>query len=353
MGKIIISGIQQIGVGVPDVKEAFTWYRRKFGMDVPVFYDPGTAADMLPYTGGVPQNRHAILAINMQGGGGFEIWQYTSRTPQAPGFEIKTGDLGFFAAKMKARDVFAAYDFFKDNDVEVLGNLSEAPDGSMHFYVKDAYGNIFEIVQGGVFFSKTDAVTAGPSGFVVGVSDIDKSYEFYSRILGYDKVVYDKTDIFEDFAVLPGGNKKFRRVLLKHSEERKGPFSHMFGPTQVELIQVLDRKPRKIYENRFWGDLGFIHICFDIIGMKELKKQCALLGHPFTTGSGDSFDMGEAAGEFAYIEDPDGSLIEFVETHKVPIAKKLNWYLNLKKRDAEKPLPNWMIKALALNRVKD
>ena len=31
--------------------------------------------------------------------------------------------------------------------------------------------------------------------------------------------------------------------------------------------------------------------------------------------------MGDAAGQFAYIEDPDGTLIEFVETHKVPLVK--------------------------------
>jgi len=33
--------------------------------------------------------------------------------------------------------------------------------------------------------------------------------------------------------------------------------------------------------------------------------------------------MGEASGHFAYVEDPDGTLIEFVETHKIPIIKKL------------------------------
>jgi hypothetical protein len=62
--------------------------------------------------------------------------------------------------------------------------------------------------------------------------------------------------------------------------------------------------------------------------------------------------MGEAAGRFAYIEDPDGYWIEFVETHKVPIFKKLGLYLNLKQGRAPKHLPKWMLKALGLNRVK-
>ncbi|MSP70157.1 MAG: VOC family protein, partial [Bacteroidetes bacterium] len=84
-----------------------------------------------------------------------------------------------------------------------------------------------------------------------------------------------------------------------------------------------------------------------------MKTLCESKGHPFTVDSASSFDMGEAAGHFTYIEDPDGTLIEFVETHKVPVLKKIGWYLNLKSRKAEKPLPNWMVKAMAMNRVKD
>ena len=88
----IIAGIQQIGIGVPDVHKAFQWYRVHFGMDVPIFEEAAEANLMLPYTGGMAHKRHAILALNMRGGGGFEIWQYTSRTPQPPQFEPALGD---------------------------------------------------------------------------------------------------------------------------------------------------------------------------------------------------------------------------------------------------------------------
>ena len=87
--------------------------------------------------------------------------------------------------------------------------------------------------------------------------------------------------------------------------------------------------------------------------MQALKKHCAEKGHPFTVESNPDFDMGDAAGQFAYNEDPDGTLIEFVETHKIPIAKKMNWYLDLDKRSPSAALPDWMLKALRFNRVKD
>jgi len=171
--------------------------------------------------------------------------------------------------------------------------------------------------------------------------------------LGYDTVVYDKEGVFPDLACLPSGNTKVRRVLLKHSKPRTGSFHRLLGSSQLELVQSQDRTTRKIFENRYWGDQGFIHLCYDISNMKSLKEHCAKIGSPFTVDSGEHFDMGEAAGHFAYIEDPDGTLIEFVETKKIPIMKKLGWYLDLRKRKPGKPLPNWMLKALAMNRVKD
>ena len=353
MSKPIISGIQQIGIGIPDVQAAFKWYRQNFGMDVPVFEEAAEANLMLPYTGGKPHQRHAILAVNMKGGGGFEIWQYTSRTPVPVSFEIQLGDLGHFVTRMKSSDVKGSYDFLKARGVELLSEVMTSPDGQPHFFLRDPWGNIFQVVPGHDWFGKGKQLTGGPSGALLGVSDMERSMKFYADILGYDTVIYDKTGVFDDLKGLPGGNAEVRRVLLKHSKPRAGAFSRLLGSSMMELIQVKNRTPRKIFEGRWWGDRGFIHLCFDIIGMKEMQALCESKGHPFTVDSANSFDMGEAAGHFSYIEDPDGTLIEFVETHKVPVLKKIGWYLNLKKRPAEKPLADWMVKSMGLNRVKD
>ncbi|HEU4719514.1 MAG TPA: VOC family protein [Bacteroidia bacterium] len=353
ISKPIISGIQQVGIGIPDVHAAFKWYRRHFGMDVPVFEEAAEANLMLPYTGGKGHSRHAILAINMKGGGGFEIWQYTSRTPVPVPFEIQLGDIGHFVTRMKSSDVKGSYEFLESKGAEILNGLTSSPDGAPNFFVRDPWGNIFEIVPGDDWFAKGKQLTGGPAGALLGVTDMERSVKFYGEILGYDTVVYDKTGVFDDLKCLPGGNAEVRRVLLKHSKPRAGAFSRLLGSSRIELVKVNGRTPRKIFEGRWWGDRGFIHLCFDIVGMQEMKKLCESKGHPFTVDSANSFDMGEAAGHFSYIEDPDGTLIEFVETHKVPVLKKLGWYLNLKKRPADKPLPDWMLKSMGLNRVKD
>lgn len=346
-----------MGVGVHDLKEAWEWYIRAFGMDCRIFEEEAVARLMLPYTGGEPRSRHAVLAMNLQSGGGFEVWQYKEREPEYRDRETKLGDLGIFSCKMKVRDVEKAWQYYTRTGVEVLGSPSPDPSGKKSFFVKDPYGNIFHLVAATDWFMNLKKISGGSYGAIIGVSDIEKALPVYSDILGYDKVVYDVTGTFNDLNSVPGGSGRFRRMLLAPSQPFHGGFNPIYGQSVIELVEAKDRQVTKIFEGRFWGDPGFIHLCYDISGMNNLRKYCVDKGFPFSVDSqksheGNSFDMGEAAGHFAYIEDPDGTLIEFVETHKVPLIKKLGWYLDLRRRDPNKPLPSWMIRSLRFSRVK-
>jgi catechol 2,3-dioxygenase-like lactoylglutathione lyase family enzyme len=356
----LISGIQQIGIGVENFHEAWKFYIDVFNMNIRILEDDTVAEMMLPYTGNSPQKRHACIAINMQGGGGFELWQYSERKPLYPDFEINLGDYGIFAAKIKSRNIKKTYEeFHQKPGLKILTKLTETIDGNLTFFVQDPWNNVFQICYDSYIFHDENRSTGGVIGAIIGVSDIEKAQKVYCDILGYDKIIADQSGIFNDLIGLASGNKAFRRVLLSHSAPRKGAFSQLFGPSYIELVQILetDRPPRKIYENRYWGDPGFIQICFDVANMNNLKKYCKEKSFPFTVDSAEkdiskSFDMGEAAGRFAYIEDPDGTLIELVETHKIPLLKSLKIYLNLKKRNPEKALPKWMLKFLKYGKVK-
>lgn len=355
MGKIIC-GIQQMGIGVPNVQEIWKWYRKAFGVDVRVFEEAAEAPLMTKYTGGVVQSRTATLALSMQGGGGFEIWQYTSRNTEKPTFEIQLGDYGLYACKIKSRNVKETYAYFQQQGYDIVSTVEKTPEGKDHFFVKDPNGNLFEIVEGLGFFSKTKApsLTGGVAGSVIGISNVEKSLSFYQDVLGYDQIVYDTTETFDVYKNIPGGTKSVRRILLRHTQERRGPFAKLLGPTEIELVQAVERTDmKKIFENRYWGDWGFIHLCFDVQGMDVLQADCEKAGFPFTVDSGKTFDMGEAGGRFSYVEDPDGALIEFVETHKVPVMKKLGWYINLGNKKPGQSLPMWLLKAMGMNRVKD
>ncbi|MEZ4895107.1 MAG: hypothetical protein R2778_19095 [Saprospiraceae bacterium] len=106
---MFISGIQQVGIGVSNVHEAFKWYRQHCGMDIPMFEEAAEAGLMLPYTGGQPQSRSCHSGLESSWWGWDGIWQYTGRTPIAPEFNPQLGDLGINIAKIKCRDVMACF----------------------------------------------------------------------------------------------------------------------------------------------------------------------------------------------------------------------------------------------------
>ena len=343
----IINGIQQIGIGVKDAKQVFNWYRKNFGFDILVFEDVATADLMAQYTDGVAHQRYAMLALNMIGGGGLEIWQYTSRVPRPSSTPFLLGDLGINVMKIRSGNI--------KNQFTALEMLSLKPmslgDHDTHFFFSDPWNNLVEVVQNDYCFSKTKYHSGGVLGAIIGISDMKAALLFYQNLLGYHTLVSDRSGIFEEFSQLPGGQNRFRRVLLKHEKKQVGGFGELYGPSEIELIQVLDRKPIKIFKGRLWGDLGYIHLCFDIYGMDPMRNNAKTMGYKFTVDSTDSFDMGNAAGRFGYVEDPDGTLIEFVETHRVPIVKRLGIHINLSKRNPHKPLPRWLVKALRVHRI--
>lgn len=353
----LICGIQQIGIGVKNLEEAWKWYIKYFGMDCRIFEDDTEAKLMLNYTGGETRKRHAILAMNLQSGGGFEIWQYREREPVGIKEDIRIGDLGILACKMKTRNTPNTLQSFRNSGLNVPEKALTDPAGKQTFFMKDPFGNIFQVVEAKDWFMDEKKNTGGSYGAIIGVSDIAKSMVVYSEILGYDKIIYDKTGTFPDLAAIPGGNAECRRVLLGRSKKFTGPISRVFGDSVIELISTPGKPGKKTYLGRLWGDPGFIHLCYDMQGMDQLKVFCREKGFPFTVESkaghqGNSFDMGEAAGHFSYIEDPDGTLIEFVETHKIPVIKKLGLFIDLRKRDPNKSLPGWMLKALRFSKVK-
>lgn len=347
--EFLITGIQQLGIGTENFRESWNWYIRMFGADIKILEDDTVAERMLPYTGGVPQKRHACIAMNLQGGGGFEIWQYSERTPEKCPFTIACGDLGIFAAKLKCKDV-KKFQAIISSEWTDCSEVEKLPDGTLCFYVKDPFGNLFQLVEDESIYINRNKLTGGMAGALIGVSDMEASVKFYSEVLGYDIVKCDTTGRFSSCGLIPDMDKECRRVILA-SQKRKGALADLLGDSTIELVQALERTPRRIYEGRFWGDPGFIQVCFDVTNMRKLGEFCASKGHPFTVDScpnGEVFDMGEASGHFTYIEDPDGTLIEFVETHKIPVAKKLGLYIDMKKRDPEKKLPKFLFRLMGL-----
>ncbi|MEP0711630.1 MAG: VOC family protein, partial [Algoriphagus sp.] len=183
MNQSTINGIQQVGIGVKDANQAWAWYRKAFNMDVPIFQDSAEANLMIRYTSQKVESRHAILALNLQGGGGFEIWQYTSKVPLAAEEELTWKDLGILAVKMRCHDIHKTHAHLKNVGAVILGEPVKNPLGVWHFFIKDPYGNIFELIENGSWFNKSKDLVGGVLGVVVGVSSIDAALPVYQKHL--------------------------------------------------------------------------------------------------------------------------------------------------------------------------
>ena len=349
MKEKVICGIQQVGIGVPNVVEAWKWYYDIFGFELKIVDDEGVAERMLPYTGGKPQPRRAVMVFNSRGGGGLEIWQPKQRELNYLARPAELGDVGVLASKMKTPNIDKCYKAFSGKGLDIISDIKTSPYGIRHFLMRDLYGNLIQVEENNYVFIKSKKLTGGVNGVMIGVSDMDKSIAFYTSILDYDKIEYDTTTVFNDLKPFPRGDRRVRRVVLSRSKPIEGPLCRIMGTSYIELIQAADEQGKKLYEGRLWGDPGYIHLCFDIRNMDVLQKECEDKGHPFVCDSGKDFDMGDANGHFTYIEDPDGSLIEFVETKRVPIIKKIGWYLDLTRKDDKKPLK--ILKAIRFAKI--
>jgi len=352
--KYIIHGIQHLGVGVPEHASAWKWYRKFFGLDIPLFNDEAEAHLMTIYTKGNVISKRAAMVLNLKGGCALEIVCPSTFKAKHADVEHQLGDLGIYIGWVKAPDVQKAYAFFKENNVEVISEIMKMPNNWDTFYLKDLNGLIFQIIPANDFFTKSHHVTGGTAGCSIGVSDADKAISFY-RILGYDQVIYDETNQFQDWSKLNGGSSQFRRVLLCQGNPSGGGFSKLTGKSYIELVQdVSGRGLVKIYEDRLWGDIGFVHLGFDVRNMEAIGETLEAAGHGFTCDTNDVLNMGENTRvHCTYTEDPDGTLIEMIEVYKIPIIEKLGIYLNVAKRKPSQPLPDLMLKALKFSRVRD
>lgn len=347
-----INGIQHIGVGVSDMDASLKFYRRYFGLNIPFFDAEAPAPLMQIYTRNEVITKRASMVVNLQGGCAMEIIRPTSFEPKKASFEISPGDLGIFATQIGTPDVEAMHAFCEQNPPPFLSEISKRPDGRSTFFIRDLDGNAFQYVHSDHMYTDHGLLSLGGLGCSIGVRDIDKAKELYCDVLGYDRVIYDSTDTTDYQGIWPQGGS-MRRVLLSQSVPPGGGFAKVLGENFIELVQSTDREPKSIFDDRIWADTGFVHLGFDAKGMQALGKDLEQKGFGFTCDSNDALDMGKTKVHCTYIEDRDGTWLELIEVFKVPIIEKWGIYLNVEKRDPQKPLPDFMLKALRFSRIKD
>ena len=361
----MINAIQQLGLGVLNKEVALNWFARVLGFRTVVFNDQNEAKFMKRYTGEQICQRDAALLFNSHGGSGLEIWQHISRKPLVQPLNMSLQSIGFLICKLRCKKIEQVVASLKQNQepsLKLIGEITVRPTGEYCCYFS-VFGSWFQLVEDKrkFFYEDSSSFCAGVYGVTVGVNSIEHSLKFYRNVLGYDHVVQDKEDEWQDFLGFYKLNKaneeRFRRVVLQREEPESGLYANFFGVGEIELIEAVnnplqmmweglslkDSKDRHLYKDRYWGDPGFIHLCFDVTDMSGLRGFFQDFGLDFTVDTNDEFLMDKtASGRFAYLEDPDGSLIEFVETYRMPLIRKFGISLNVRGR--RKTIPSWLLK---------
>ena len=113
---------------------------------------------------------------------------------------------------------------------------------------------------------------------MLGVSDVEHSLKLYRDVLGTTMWSWTKRPFIQRLSPLSGG----QTAALSSSVPKptQGAFSELLGGGEIELVQAMDRAPRNLFEGRYWGDLGFIHLCWDIRDMKALGQSSKRLDFP-------------------------------------------------------------------------
>lgn len=349
-----IQGMQHVGVATKDMDKSLKLYRQLFGMDVPFFDSVQDAPLMDSHTRGKTISKRASMVLNLQGGCAFEVLGAKSFEPKGAGWKVGIGDLGITTVQMKTRNIERMHAHARSLVADNCdAHITSTPWGQDTFYLKDFEGNLFQIIEAQDWFDDYGHPSGGVLGCSIGVSDMEKSLALYAVGLGFDEVLFDETNSFNDWQNLQNGEQFYRRVRITQSSPGAGGFGRLTGKTYIELIQAQDRPPKFIFEDRIWCDLGFAHLGFDVRGMEALETDLAQRGFPFRCDTTDAIGMGETKVHCTYIDDPDECWLEMIEVHKVPIIEKWGLYLNVQKRGQDEPLPRWMLKSLRFSRVKD
>ncbi len=121
----------------------------------------------------------------------------------------------------------------------------------------------------------------------VRTSNMDKSIDFYTKLMGLELLGRQE---------IPQNNAEI--AFLQDPEGKGAKLELTFYRKQKKFIQA-------DYEDRL-----FDHLAFEV---KDMKETIAVMRSEKVTIADEPFKLGPAGPVIAFIEDPDGTLIELIE----------------------------------------
>lgn len=171
--------------------------------------------------------------------------------------EPDLSEIGIIGLKIKTRKIDTNFFMRRREDMFAQEKIWTKPLNRKHFHIHTE-NLLFQIIDSkDNFFAHFGKFNSGIEGAIIGVSDIQKSAEFYKNILGYNKVIFKEEGIFNDFKNIKGGDRKYKRMILQQSENQNFKYRYFLGNSEIELLQFIGEETSKTPDFEY-ASLNFI-----------------------------------------------------------------------------------------------
>ena len=312
----MINGMQHIGIGVRNREESYKFYNDALLFSVPMSKHEGRCTGVVPIIE-KDETRNVIISMNPYGGAAIEVFQYTSKTPAPVPKLVDFTYNGYLFYGLAVKNIKKSLDIVKKNNGNIITSATAFTPMKDRDWRTAVFTDPFGIT--GIMVDNGSSKNSGIDYVAIGVSNLEQSITFYNTFLGYDIEIYKYEGECPEWDGLFGKDRKIKRALLQRSTKPQGPFRHFLKGGMIELIEVEGNSGKHNYEGRKWGDIGFMELCFDVSDIKGTVDALAAKGvqiavPPYTQNMGQKTEA-----TFAYIKDPDGSLLEFAEIKSLPV----------------------------------
>ena len=309
MEKPKVTGVQHVGIGVRDIEASRAFYRDVLECRIPMA-DFGVThnamADFFRTSSHVfngwmyMQERDAVVV---------ECIQRFEPSPRPIHKQVRYGDIGVNKITVEVVDAGKFSEAYKDKIKFVSPPKSaDLPGWGDYAFVfgTDPDGNLIEFVSGPKI--QVEDTLGRIRSVGVGVTDLERSIEFYRTQVDFDTVVIEPHEAFSGLMGEVSGSKdtQVRSCLLANSN----------GFHMLELYEVSRPRGRSIPFHVLWGDYGYLEsccICNDLLGLARyfMNEGLELISSP--TGMEVHEEGLQGTAWFLYVRDPDGIPVEVLE----------------------------------------
>jgi catechol 2,3-dioxygenase-like lactoylglutathione lyase family enzyme len=303
-------GVDHIGIGVGDMQQALAFYGA-VGFSQVLFDWTGDVPGTGAFTGGAPRRaRIAMLAsehATPMGPGRVKLVQVLDGDgpPPLPA-GMGWGEVGVCEICLHVRNLndvherLAALPGGGTLMAPLSGAVPPSEVGLDISYVHDPWGGKIEMIEWTGLWTQLPgpARAEGVNHVAFGVADMDASLAFY-KALGFDEFFFESTEFFDPMAPwydrpIPG-----QHMVMMLSAQGGG-----IEPTQLTPLGPDCRGE--------WGRLGPMEFA---VGVSNLEAACAQFQAAGGELVGDlhTVDVGGGEWRYAYVREPDGLYVSFVE----------------------------------------